>query len=99
MKIDKACGLDPGYEEYPFVYFTTPFANYSYRTTCVKECPTKAIKNPFEYKLACKTNSIVQNCNFTYEDGKLNESLLIYDTIPCNLKIYKLFKYFFKNKH
>jgi hypothetical protein len=35
----RACGVDSGVEEYPFIFFATPEDKFLYRTVCVKECP------------------------------------------------------------
>ena len=37
--IDRACGVDAGVEDYPYIYFANPSPNYLYVTTCVKSCP------------------------------------------------------------
>jgi hypothetical protein len=33
--LDQACGVDLGYEDYPYIYFVTPLPGYLYRTYCV----------------------------------------------------------------
>ena len=69
--IDQACGVDLGYEDYPYVYFVTPTIGYLYRTTCVSECPsiqnyqTQCIHQFYriEFQLGCRPNSLVLNCS------------------------------------
>lgn len=52
FKSDYACGVDPGLEDYPFVYFVNPTPEYKHRLVCVKECPKGDTK-----LLECATNS------------------------------------------
>jgi hypothetical protein len=36
----KMCGVDAGYEDYPYLYFPIPFPGYLTTTVCLKTCPT-----------------------------------------------------------
>jgi hypothetical protein len=39
MLKDRACGFDAGVEDYPLIYFVSPYQAYLYRSVCVKACP------------------------------------------------------------
>lgn len=33
------CGIDTGYEDYPYLYFAVPYTDYLTKTVCLKSCP------------------------------------------------------------
>lgn len=41
---DNACGVDLGYENFPFIYFVTPDKDHLFRTLCVEKCPVIKFK-------------------------------------------------------
>jgi len=44
--IDRACGVDSGVEDFPYIYFANPTnEKYLYVTVCVKECPSEPPSN------------------------------------------------------
>jgi len=46
------CGIDSGYEDYPYLYFPIPTTGYLTYTVCLKTCPTSA-----DTSVQCKENS------------------------------------------
>lgn len=82
----RACGVSEEAIDYPYLYFATPIidssGNYLYRTVCLKECPSGVTTNIYASTLECLTNSQVTSCEF--KSSPINESLLFYNTVPCN---------------
>jgi hypothetical protein len=41
LYLDRACGVDEGVTDFPYIYFANPTnPKYLYVTTCVSECPS-----------------------------------------------------------
>jgi len=36
----RGCGIDEGVEDYPLLYFFAPVPGMSWKTVCLKKCPT-----------------------------------------------------------
>jgi len=74
-----ACGHDEGYEDYPYLYFTSVISGLANFDTeqlingvCVSSCPNKTL-DPEEYKtknfkLDCKHNGDPNKCEVTFKD-------------------------------
>ena len=60
-----ACGLDTGYEDYPYIYFTFPWDGYMNKSVCVSECPTWSQSNNQDkpQQLKCIPNQMVTSCD------------------------------------
>lgn len=55
----RACGVDKGVKDYPYIYFTNPTSVATlYETVCVKKCPTEMSKS-----LDCAVNDVVKTCS------------------------------------
>ena len=74
----RACGVDPGVEDYAYIFFATPVEKYLYRTVCVQTCPTAQTTY-----LSCAVNSVVTSCKVDPEVNDLSEAVLVYDTVQC----------------
>jgi hypothetical protein len=64
--LDKACGIDLGYENYPYIYFVTPDEKYLFRTVCVETCPVldpSADESDESLQFDCFPNSVVAGCS------------------------------------
>ena len=72
-----ACGHDPGFEDYPYLYFTSVLNGLSHFDTdkmldavCVKECPKKKVidTNSGKVKLECHPTNKNKNCLIEEKD-------------------------------
>jgi len=62
------CGIDAGYENYPYMYFPIPTLGYLNKTICVSACPS----NPLPTQVNCKTTNYFQHCIATNVDSNSN---------------------------
>jgi hypothetical protein len=53
------CGVDVGYENYPYLYFPTPAVGYLDKTVCLKSCPAG---NPLPNPVSCHTTAYFTSC-------------------------------------
>jgi len=57
----KMCGIDAGYEGYPYLYFPIPYEGYLAKTICLSACPSTD-PLPSSLDSTCKTNSYFTDC-------------------------------------
>jgi hypothetical protein len=77
----KMCGVDSGYENYPYLYWPLPGSQEKYRkqTVCIQACPQSSSAS-----LVCKTNSAYSSCTET-QSGLTNSqkaALLVSGNAP-----------------
>jgi len=58
----KMCGIDAGYEDYPYLYWAVPKAGYLTKTVCLKSCPSDD-SGALPSSVACKQNSLFGTSN------------------------------------
>lgn len=77
------CGVDSGYENYPYLYFPVPFKGHLDKTVCLSSCPTQASASP----LSCHTNADYTTCVGT----SANSSDMAKDYASNNLKSFYIY--------
>ncbi|KRX08307.1 hypothetical protein PPERSA_01768 [Pseudocohnilembus persalinus] len=65
----RACGVDNGVEDAPYIYMAVPYEGYFHRSVCVRECPNWSDSETSVTQLDCVTNNQVSTC---------------YETLPIN---------------
>jgi hypothetical protein len=68
-----ACGASKGLEQYPFMYFPTPYEDYIYRAVCVAQCPHGG-----EKALRCRPNRLIPDCSSKPSLDNISEQVLVY---------------------
>lgn len=84
------CGVDSGYENYPYLYFPVPFTGYLNKTICLSSCPGPAPSSTASTPetTECKTNSQYTTCTGVRE----NSQQMAADYATNNLKSFYVYE-------
>jgi len=90
------CGVDPGYEAYPYLYFATPTTGYLTQTVCLSSCPTDpSTTYPCKYNTKFPSGQSPDSCSNSdtkavqvaqlASGSGLTNKFFTYSTFECKL--------------